>query len=311
VKVMVTGGAGFIGSNLADRLVDEGHEVVVVDDLSGGQRQQVPAEANFYQMDVESRWLDRVIEREQPDAVCHLAAQMSVARSVRDPLFDAQVNIIGSLGLLAACHAHGVNRLVFASTGGAIYGDADTIPTPESYPAAPVSPYGASKLSFEHYLHVYREVHDVSSVALRFANVYGPRQDPHGEAGVVAIFSRALLNGDSAVINGDGKQTRDYVYVADVVAAISAAMRSDVTGSYNVGTAIETDVNQLYGLIAAAAGSRAPAEYAPPLPGEQRRSCLAIDRIREDLAWQPRVSLAEGVPLTMDFFRREGVAAEA
>ncbi|MEA2684486.1 MAG: UDP-glucose 4-epimerase [Chloroflexota bacterium] len=308
MKVLVTGGAGFIGSNLADQLVEDGHDVVVVDDLSSGKRSQVPAGANFYHMDVESRWLDRVIERERPEAVCHLAAQISVSRSVREPLFDARVNIIGSIGLLAACQAHGVGRVVFASTGGAIYGDADTIPTPETYIAAPVSPYGASKLSFEHYLHVYRAVHGLSSVALRFANVYGPRQDPHGEAGVVAIFSRALLRGDKAVINGDGKQTRDYVFVGDVVAALTAALRSDVTGSYNVGTASETDVNALYRMIAAAAGTDADAEHAPARPGEQLRSCVAVDRIAADLGWQPRVALAEGIPLTVDYFRKEAVA---
>jgi UDP-glucose 4-epimerase len=308
VKVLVTGGAGFIGSNLADRLVEEGHQVVVVDDLSSGQRRQVPSAANFYHMDVESRWLDRVIERERPEAVCHLAAQISVARSVRDPLFDARVNVVASIGLLAACQAHGVRRLVFSSTGGAIYGDADVIPTPETYPAAPVSPYGASKLSFEHYLHVYREVHGLSSVALRFANVYGPRQDPHGEAGVVAIFSRALLAGTVPTINGDGAQTRDYTYVGDVVAAVAAALKSDATGSYNVGTATETDVNQLFAMIAAAAGSRAEPLHGPARPGEQLRSCIAIDRIRADLGWQPRVSLAEGIPITVEYFRAQAAA---
>jgi UDP-glucose 4-epimerase len=309
MKVLVTGGAGFIGSHLADLLADGGHHVVVVDDLSSGKRKQVPAGANFYQMDVESRWLDRVIEREEPDAVCHLAAQVSVSRSVRDPLFDARVNVLGSIGLLAACHAHGVNRLVFASTGGAIYGDADEIPTPETYAAAPVSPYGASKLSFEHYLHVYREVHGLSTVALRFANVYGPRQDPHGEAGVVAIFARALLAREGAVINGDGKQTRDYVFVGDVAEAIASALRSDVTGSYNVGTATETDVNDLHGMIAAAAGSKASAVHGPARPGEQRRSCVAIDKIRADLGWSPRVPLSEGIPRTVDYFRLEGATA--
>ncbi|HEV1998234.1 MAG TPA: NAD-dependent epimerase/dehydratase family protein, partial [Candidatus Dormibacteraeota bacterium] len=220
-------------------------------------------------------------------------------------LFDARVNVIASIGLLAACHAHAVKRVVFASTGGAIYGDADVIPTPEDYPAAPVSPYGASKLSFEHYLHVYREVHGLSSVAMRFANVYGPRQDPHGEAGVVAIFSRALLAGQPALINGDGSQTRDYVYVGDVAAALLTALKSNVTGAYNVGTAIETDVNELFAQIAAAAHVQSPAQHAPGRPGEQRRSCVAIERSVKDLGWKPRVSLAEGIPLTVDYFRRE------
>ena len=305
MKVLVTGGAGFIGSTLADKLVDDGHQVVVVDDLSSGKREQVPAGANFYHMDVESRWLDRVIEREQPDAVAHLAAQISVSRSVREPLFDARVNVMASIGLLAACHAHGVKRFVFASTGGAIYGDADVIPTPEDYPAAPVSPYGASKLSFEHYLHVYREVHGLSTVAMRFANVYGPRQDPHGEAGVVAIFSRALLSGGTALINGDGGQTRDYVFVGDVAAALVAALRSDVGGAYNVGTSVETDVNQLYEMVAAAARVTRPPEHGPARPGEQRRSCIAVDRATRDLGWKPQVAMAEGIPITVDYFRQE------
>ena len=308
MKVLVTGGAGFIGSNLADRLVADGHQVVVVDDLSSGKRDQVPAEANFYHMDIESRWLDRVIEREQPEAVCHLAAQMSVSRSVREPLFDARVNVLASLGLLDACRAHGVKRIVFSSTGGAIYGDADIIPTPEDYPAAPVSPYGAGKLSFEHYLHVYRVAHGVSSVALRFANVYGPRQDPHGEAGVVAIFSRSLLAGAVPTIHGAGDETRDYVYVGDVVAAIAAAMRSEVTGAYNVGTSVETDVNHLYDLVASAAGSTATPAHGPDRPGNQRRSCVAIDKIKADLGWAPNVPLAEGIPMTVEYFRQEAAA---
>jgi UDP-glucose 4-epimerase len=305
MKVLVTGGAGFIGSTVADRLVEDGHQVVVVDDLSSGKRHQVPSAANFYHMDVESRWLDRVVEREQPDAVAHLAAQISVSRSVREPLFDARVNVMASIGLLAACHAHGVKRVVFASTGGAIYGDADVIPTPEDYPAAPVSPYGASKLSFEHYLHVYREVHGMSCVAMRFANVYGPRQDPHGEAGVVAIFSQALLAGQVPVINGDGGQTRDYVYVGDVADAVVASLKSNVVGAYNVGTSIETDVNQLYRQIAEAARVDREAEHGPARPGEQRRSCVAIDHVQADLGWKPRVTLAEGIPLTVDYFRQE------
>ncbi|MFN2463844.1 MAG: NAD-dependent epimerase/dehydratase family protein [Candidatus Dormibacteria bacterium] len=310
MKVLVTGGAGFIGSNLADRLVADGHQVVVVDDLSSGKRHQVPSEANFYQMDVESRWLDRVIERERPQAVCHLAAQMSVSRSVREPLFDARVNVLASLGLLEACRVHGVKRLVFSSTGGAIYGDADVIPTPETYTPAPVSPYGASKLSFEHYLHVYRVAHGVSSVALRFANVYGPRQDPHGEAGVVAIFSRALLAGETPTINGDGSETRDYVFVEDVVSAIVAAVGSDVSGAYNVGTAIETNVNELYAMIASAAGSTVEPMHGPDRPGNQKRSCVANGLALADLGWQPNVSIAEGIPRTVDYFRTE-VAGEA
>jgi UDP-glucose 4-epimerase len=306
LKVLVTGGAGFIGSQLCDRLVLDGHEVVVIDDLSSGRREQVPGAANLYQMDVEGRWIDRVVGREKPDAVCHLAAQISVRRSVEDPLFDARVNVIGSLGLLEACRRHGIRRFIFASTGGAIYGDADTIPTPESYPPEPLSPYGASKLAVEHYLRLFNALEAFPSVCLRLSNVYGPRQDPHGEAGVVAIFSRALLARETAIVNGDGEQTRDYVYVGDVVEAWVAALGSDVSGAFNVGTGVETDVNQLYQLVAHAAGSDAAAVHGPAKPGEQRRSCLDISRSREVLGWRPRMPLDEGIALTVAYFSSQG-----
>jgi UDP-glucose 4-epimerase len=312
MKVLVTGGAGFIGSNVADRLAEEGHQLVVLDDLSSGRRDQVPAAANFYQMELDSRWLDRVIEREKPDAVCHLAAQISVRRSVEDPVFDARVNILASIGLIEACRSHGVKRFVFTSTGGAIYGDADQLPTPETYAATPMSPYGTSKLCVEHYLQCFRQLYGFSSAALRLANVYGPRQDPHGEAGVVAIFSRALLEGRTATINGDGLQTRDYVYVGDVVEAFVQALRSDAQGSFNVGTGVETDVNQLYDLIAQCARSSAPAQYGPARPGEQKRSSVDPTRARTELGWEPRVQLPEGIGLTVDYFRSqvdEGVVA--
>jgi UDP-glucose 4-epimerase len=303
MKVLVTGGAGFIGSNLGDRLVEEGHQLVVLDDLSSGKRDQVPATANFYQMELDSRWLDRVIEREKPDAVCHLGAQISVRRSVEDPVFDARVNILGSIGLIQACRSQDVKRFIFTSTGGAIYGDADEIPTPETYAAAPISPYGTSKLSVEHYLHCFRSLYDFSSAALRLANVYGPRQDPHGEAGVVAIFSRALIEGRTATINGNGRQTRDYVYVGDVVEAFVRALRSDAQGSFNVGTELETDVNQLYEEIARAVGTSATSEHGPGRPGEQKRSCVAIAKIGQSLGWEPRVTLQAGIEKTVDYFR--------
>ncbi|HEV3234702.1 MAG TPA: NAD-dependent epimerase/dehydratase family protein [Candidatus Dormibacteraeota bacterium] len=310
MKVMITGGAGFIGSNIADRLAQEGHELIVLDDLSSGAREQVPGGANFYQMELDSRWIGRVVGREKPDAICHLGAQISVRRSVEDPYFDAHVNIMGSLQLIEAARRQNVKRFLFASTGGAIYGDTDVMPTPESHLAMPVSPYGTSKLSVEHYLHCFHSMYGLSYAALRLANVYGPRQDPHGEAGVVAIFSRALLSGKTPTINGDGTQTRDYVYVGDVVEAFVAALGSDVSGSFNVGTGVETDVNALYDLIAAAAGSSAPAAHGPAKPGEQRRSALDTTLIKETIGWTPRTTLAEGIPQTVEFFR-DKVAEEA
>jgi UDP-glucose 4-epimerase len=277
--------------------------VVVLDDLSSGKRDQVPGAANFYQMDLDTRWLTRVIEREKPEAVCHLAAQISVNRSVQDPMFDARVNIIGSLGLIQACREHRVGRFLFASTGGAIYGEADVIPTPETFPAAPLSPYGAAKLSVEHYLYVFHQMNGFSYAALRFSNVYGPRQDPHGEAGVVAIFSQALLEGRTPTINGDGKQTRDYVYVADVVESFASALRSDASGSFNVGTGIETDVNQLFEMIRSAVRKDVDPEHGPPRPGEQKRSCLDATLIGEAMSWQPRTPLQAGLEQTADYFR--------
>jgi UDP-glucose 4-epimerase len=254
-------------------------------------------------MDLDSRWIGRVVGREKPDAVCHLAAQTSVSRSVQDPLFDAHVNVIGSLALVEACRRQRVKRFVFTSTGGAIYGDTETIPTPEEHPARPASPYGASKLSVEHYLDLYRDLDGFSSIALRLANVYGPRQDPHGEAGVVAIFSRALLDGRTPTINGDGLQTRDYVYVGDVVEAFSAALNSGVGGSVNIGTATETNVVDIFELIRKATRSEQQATHGPQRPGEQRRSCIAIERAAAALGWEPRVSLEDGIGLTVEHFR--------
>ena len=209
---------------------------------------------------------------------------------------------MGSIGLLEACRHHGVKRFVFASTGGAIYGEADTIPTPEGYPAAPLSPYGAAKLSVEHYLHLFHEIDGFSYAALRFANVYGPRQDPHGEAGVVAIFSGALLDGRPVVVNGDGEQTRDYVFVEDVAAAMDVALSSDASGAFNVGTATETTVNQLFDLVRAASGRPGAAAHGPARPGEQRRSCIAIERAATVLGWRPTVPLEAGIERTVEYF---------
>jgi len=302
VKTLVTGGAGFIGSHLADRLIEDGHEVVVLDDLSTGRREQVPSTANFYQMDVETRWLPRVIEREKPEAVFHLAAQLSVPRSVEDPVFDAHVNVMGSLSLIQACRRAKVRRFVFFSTGGAIYGQADVIPTAETQAPAPMAPYGAAKLAVEHYLRLFQALEGFPAVTIRPGNVYGPRQDPHGEAGVVAIFARALLQGEVPVINGDGAFTRDYVYVGDVVEAAVAALRSDATGSFNVGTGIETDVNRLYELIRRATGKDVEARRGPARPGDARRSCLDAHLASEVLGWRPRVSLEEGIRLTVEHF---------
>jgi UDP-glucose 4-epimerase len=311
MKVLVTGGAGFIGSHLAERLLGDGHEVVILDDLSTGNVEHLPPDARFYQMDVQSPWLDELFKIERPEAVLHQAAQASVRRSVADPVFDASVNVLGAVTLLQASVRHGVRRFLFASTGGALYGDADVIPTPEDYPTLPVSPYGASKLGAEVYLRTFHAVHGLSYAALRYANVYGPRQDPHGEAGVVAIFARRLLSGEPARINGDGKQTRDFVYVGDIAEANARALTSDAVGSFNVGTGVETDINTIFQLLKRLSGNNQAEVHGPPMPGEQRRSVVDARKIEKVLGWRPRTSLEAGLDATVRYFRQESKAPAA
>ena len=303
MKVVATGGAGFIGSHLVDALVDRGDDVIVVDDLSSGSKRHIHPDAEFHQLDIRSRQAAELIRRRRPDAVAHHAAQMSVSRSVREPQFDADVNLMGALNLLEAAREVGA-RFVFASTGGALYGDADILPTPESYPAWPVSPYGVSKLAFEHYLHCYAVQHGLSYTALRYANVYGPRQNPHGEAGVIAIFCLRLLAEEEPIVNGDGKQTRDFVYVSDVVRAHLAALDSDVIGHFNVGTGRQADVNTVFEMIAERLGTSLGKRHGPPRPGDQRTSALDWTLIRERLGWRPQVSLEEGLTETAEWFKR-------
>jgi len=311
MKVLVTGGAGFIGSHVADRLLQDGHEVVVLDDLSTGHVEHLNPAALFYQMDIQSPWLDELFKIERPEAVLHQAAQASVRRSVEDPGFDASVNVMGTVTLLQASVRHGVRRFLFASTGGAIYGDADVIPTPEDYPTLPVSPYGASKLAAEVYLRTFHALHGLSYAALRYANVYGPRQDPHGEAGVVAIFARRLLGADTARINGDGKQTRDFVYVGDVAEANARALTSAVVGSFNVGTGVETDINTIFQLLKRLADSNQPDVHGPALPGEQRRSVVDTRKIQKVMSWRPQTSLEAGLDATVRYFRQASTAPAA
>jgi len=311
MKVLVTGGAGFIGSHLAERLLSDGHEVVILDDLSTGHVEHLPPDARFYQMDIQSPWLDELFKIERPEAVLHQAAQASVRRSVADPVFDASVNVLGAVTLLQASVRHGVRRFLFASTGGALYGDADVIPTPEDYPTVPVSPYGASKLGAEVYLRTFHAVHGLSYAALRYANVYGPRQDPHGEAGVVAIFARRLLSGEPARINGDGKQTRDFVYVGDIAEANARALTSDAVGSFNVGTGVETDINTIFQLLKRLSGNNQAEVHGPPMPGEQRRSVVDARKIEKVMGWRPQTSLEAGLDATVRYFRQESKAPAA
>jgi UDP-glucose 4-epimerase len=285
MKVLVTGGAGFIGSHLVDRLVQEGHEVVIVDNLSTGKRRNLNRAARFCKLDIQSWRLERVFRNERPNIVMHLAAQMDVRKSVEDPIFDAQVNVLGMLNVLQQAIKHGVRKVVFSSSGGAIYGEQEIYPVPESHVTRPLSPYGISKLS------------------LRYANVYGPRQDPDGEAGVVAIFIQKLLNNEQAVVNGNGRQTRDFIYVEDVVEANLAVMGQETQGTYNVGTGEETSINDLLRILIAHTNSTCKEVHGPAKIGEQVRSVIDSNKLHQELSWEPRTELSEGLKRTVDYFR--------
>ena len=303
MKVLVTGGAGFIGSHLVDRLVQEGHEVIVVDNLSTGKRRNLNRAARFFKLDIQSWRLERVFRNERPNIVMHLAAQMDVRKSVEDPIFDAQVNVLGMLNVLQQAIKHGVRKLVFSSSGGAIYGEQEIYPAPESHVTRPLSPYGISKLCGEQYLSYFQRMSGLQVVNLRYANVYGPRQDPDGEAGVVAIFIQKLLNNEQAIVNGNGRQTRDFVYVEDVVEANLAVMGQEIQGTYNVGTGEETSINDLLRIIVAHTNSTCKEVHGPAKSGEQIRSVIDSSKLRQELSWEPRVELSEGLKRTIEYFR--------
>jgi UDP-glucose 4-epimerase len=306
MKVLVTGGAGFIGSHVVDRLVEEGHQVVVVDDLSSGTRKNVNRAASLYKLDIQSGRLERVFRNERPNIVIHMAAQVSVRLSVENPMFDAQVNVLGTMNVLCQAARHGVRKVIFSSSGGAIYGEQEVHPAPESHPTKPLSPYGISKLCGEHYSSYFQRVSGVQVVSLRYANVYGPRQDPEGEAGVVAIFIRKMLNNEQPIINGNGRQTRDFVYVDDVAQANLAAMGQDSQGVYNVGTGVETSVNELFRILAGVTGSPCKEVHGPAKPGEQIRSVIDSSRLKQELGWEPEVNLTQGLEKTVAYFRGKG-----
>jgi len=303
VKVLVTGGAGFIASHIVDAYIDRGHEVSILDDLSTGQKPNVNPKATFLEVDIADAKAVKLIEQIKPDVLNHHAAQMDVRHSVADPQFDARVNILGFINLLEACKNAGTKKIIFASSGGAVYGEQETFPAAEDHPTRPSSPYGVSKRTGELYLSYYQQAFGLPYIALRYANVYGPRQSNKGEAGVVAIFISLLLAGKVPVINGDGKQTRDYVYVGDVVNANVAALESPHVGEINIGTGVETDVVTLYQLLRQGAGSKLEARHGPAKIGEQRRSCLAAQRAAGIFGWRPQVSLREGLERTIAYYR--------
>ena len=303
MRVLLTGGAGFIGSHVAQALLGRHHEVAVVDDLSSGKPKNVPSGTHFYAMDIRSG-CERVFEDFEPEALCHQAAQMDVRRSVKEPLFDADVNVLGTIGLLQNCVEYGVGKVVFASTGGAVYGEQRQFPATEDHPQYPLSPYGVSKLACERYLYYYHAQYGLPYVALRYSNVYGPRQDPHGEAGVVAIFCGNLAEGRTSTINGSGEQTRDYVYVEDVARANILALEKNAVppGAYNVGTGLETSVNELHELLLGIAGKDLAAEHGPAKAGEQARSRVDPAKAARLLDWRPEVDLEAGLEKTYRFF---------
>ncbi len=293
---------------MAEALLARGFEVLIVDDLSTGRKENIPAGARFFQMDIRSPQAGQLLADERVELLVHHAAQMDVRKSVADPLFDADVNILGTLNLLESGRRSRLKQVIFASTGGAMYGEQEAFPATEAHPARPVSPYGVSKLSVERYLYFYWSEYRLSATCLRYANVYGPRQNPHGEAGVVAIFLNRLLSGEPCVINGDGLQTRDYVYVGDVVTANLASIGRKGFFVYNVGTGRETSVVELYWLLAKAVGVEKPPVHGPEKPGEQRRSAISSELMRRELGVYPSVSLEEGLAITARWFAERETA---
>ncbi len=305
MKILITGGAGFIGSHIVDRLVQEGYEVVVVDNLSTGKRKRVNRAARFYRCDIRSRWwLERVFRRERPAIVSHHAAQMDVRRSVLDPKFDADVNILGMLNVLRHSIKYGVRKMIFASSGGAVYGEPESLPVAESHPIRPASPYGISKAVGDEYLRYFRQADGLEYVSLRYGNVYGPRQDPSGEAGVVGIFAQKMLRGEQPIINGNGRQTRDFVYVDDVVEANMVAITRAAHGIYNVGTGKESTINELFAMLAGLINPSVREVHGPEKRGEQMRIALDASRITRELDWEPKVPLKDGLARTVEYYRK-------
>jgi len=303
MKILVTGGAGFIGSHIVDGFVGQGASAVVVDNFSSGKESNLNPQAAVHRLDICDPQLSEVFERERPDLVSHHAAQIDVRKAAADPAFDAQVNLLGTLNVLECCARTGVKKVLFASTGGAIYGEAQYLPADEDHPIRPESPYGIHKHTAEQYLRFFFQLRGLEYAALRYANVYGPRQDPLGEAGVVAIFLHALLSGREATIFGDGEQTRDFVYVGDVAQASLLAAQRPTPEPINIGTGVGTSVNEIYRQLAKLSGCDRPPQYGAARPGEVQHIYLAWERARKTLGWKPSVSLADGMAQTVEYFR--------
>lgn len=302
MKILVTGGAGFIASQIADAFINEGHQVVILDDLSTGFEKNINPKAKFVKANICDKNLAELFEKEKFDVVNHHAAQMDVRRSVKDPEFDATTNILGTINLLQNSVKYNVKKFMFASTGGAVYGEQDYFPADEQHNTKPKSPYGISKLAVEKYLFFYNSEYKLNYTILRYSNIYGPRQNPFGEAGVVAIFSTRLLKGEQPIINGDGKQTRDYVFVGDVVKANVIILNDKNSDIYNIGTGIETDVNQLFNYLNKITNANKDEKHGPAAPGEQMRSVITSEKIFNKFGWRPTTKLEDGLKATVDFF---------
>ena len=304
MRILVTGGAGFIGSHVADLLIENKHEVFVIDNLSSGRLENLNSNARFFKEDLcDYEKIEKMFGENRPEIVYHFAAQIDVRKSVENPVFDTKNNILSTINILELCRKYKVQHFIFSSTGGAIYGDADEIPTTENYKEKPISPYGCAKLSIEKYLHYYNFVYGLKYTALRYSNVYGPRQNPHGEAGVVAIFLNNMLNGKNPVIFG-GKQTRDFVFVEDVAKANILALNDNKSDIYNVGTGVETDITKLFFKINNFSNNGFKEIHLEMKKGEQMKSCLSFDKIKENLAWMPSWNIDEGLKRTYEWFEK-------
>jgi UDP-glucose 4-epimerase len=303
MKILVTGGAGFIGSQIADYFIADGHDVCIIDNLSTGNEKNINPKARFYKKSINDADVINLFEKEKFDVVNHHAAQIDVRKSVNDPIFDANVNILGTINLLQNCIKTGVKKFMFASTGGAIYGEQEYFPADENHPTKPVSPYGITKLTVEKYLFFYKNEYGLNYTILRYANVYGPRQNPLGEAGVVSIFVNRLLKNENPVINGHGKQTRDYVFVQDVVKANALNLNDNASDIYNVGTGIETSVNEIFSKLNEISGGIAEEKHGPAAKGEQLRSVITSDKLFKKFNWKPSVKIDTGLKITYDYFK--------
>jgi len=303
MKFLVTGGAGFIASHIVDRLIKEGHHVAIVDNMSTGKESNLTPKAKLYKMDICDPALESVFEAEKPDYVSHHAAQISVVVSVRDPQLDVQMNIIGAINVLQQCMKHKVKKLIFSSSGGTVYGEPEYLPADEKHSTKPLCPYAIDKLTFENYLYMYGVLYDFDYSVLRYANVYGPRQDPHGEAGVIAIFTQKIVDGVQPIIFGDGKATRDYIYIDDIVDANMIAWEKGDKGIYNIGTAIETDVNEIFRLLKKEFNFPKDAIHGEKRPGELQRISIANEKAKAELGWSPKYTLEEGVKKTAEYYK--------